>query len=80
MDFLGLFSERGIEPTWSVRQELEGEGPNTKSQRRLTAMAGSPGSLDSGGIPQSSTPGIGGGRSSARIRDSSSCGSSGVAF
>ena len=47
-----------------------------KSDRRRTTIAGSAGSLDSGGMPQSSTPGIGGGRSRARMRDSSSCGSS----
>lgn len=37
---------------------------------------GSQGSEDSGGIPQSLTPGIGGGCKRARIRDSSSCNSS----
>ena len=40
--------------------------------RWLTNNAGSQGSEDSGGIPQSSTPCIGGGCRRARIRDSSS--------
>jgi hypothetical protein len=39
-------------------------------------MAGSHGSVDGGGMPQSTTPGIEGGHKSARIRDNSSGGSS----
>lgn len=40
-----------------------------------TSISGSHAPVGSGGMPQSSTPGIGGGRSSARIRVISSVGS-----
>jgi hypothetical protein len=57
------------------RQKIQYVSSKVMSKER-TSIAGSQGSFDWGGIPQSSTPGIGGGRRRARRRDSSSWGSS----
>lgn len=70
----------GIELIWPFGyDENEMCGKYESRYEIRTSITGLQGSLDAGGIPQSSNPGIGGGFNEIRIRDSSSGGSNDAA-